>query len=116
MPDYPLAALQQVTRNALMHRSYEHTNSPVRLTWFTDRVEIVNPGGPYGIVNVENFGTGATDYRNPTIAEVMRGLGYVQRFGVGIPITKKALLDNGNPAPTFDVTPSHIAVTIKRRP
>jgi ATP-dependent DNA helicase RecG len=116
VPDYPLAALQQVTRNALMHRSYEHTNSPVRLTWFADRVEVVNPGGPYGIVNVENFGTGATDYRNPTLAEVMRGLGYVQRFGAGIPITKKALLDNGNPEPIFDVTPSHVAVTLKRRP
>jgi len=115
VPDYPLAALQQITRNALMHRSYEHTNSPVRLTWFADRVEIANPGGPYGIVNVENFGTGATDYRNPTLAEVMRGLGYVQRFGAGIPITKKALLNNGNPEPTFAVTPSHVTVTIKRR-
>jgi ATP-dependent DNA helicase RecG len=116
VPDYPLVALQQVTRNALMHRAYEHTNSPVRLTWFADRVEVVNPGGPYGIVNVENFGTGITDYRNPTLAEVMRGLGYVQRFGAGIPITKKSLLDNGNPEPAFDVTSSHVAVTIKRRP
>jgi len=30
--DYPLAALQQLTRNAIMHRSYEGTGSPVRLT------------------------------------------------------------------------------------
>ncbi|HEX2130697.1 MAG TPA: ATP-binding protein [Actinophytocola sp.] len=114
-PDYPLAALQQVVRNAIMHRSYEHTNAPVRITWFADRVEIVNPGGPYGSVTVENFGAGTTDYRNPTLAEVMRGLGYVQRFGAGIPITKKSLTDNGNPAPVFEPTPSHVAVTIRRR-
>lgn len=48
-PDYPLAALQQVARNAIMHRSYENTNAPVRVTWFADRVELVNPGGPYGV-------------------------------------------------------------------
>jgi len=115
-PDYPLAALQQVARNAIMHRSYENTNAPVRITWFADRVEIVNPGGPYGSVTVDNFGAGATDYRNPTIAEVMRGLGYVQRFGAGIPITKKSLTDNGNPEPVFEPTQTHVAVAIRRRP
>src|SRR5262249_37969221 len=36
--DYPLAALQQLTRNAILHRSYETTAAPVRLTWYNDRV------------------------------------------------------------------------------
>jgi ATP-dependent DNA helicase RecG len=115
VPDYPLVALQQVVRNAVMHRSYENTNTPVRITWFADRVEMVNPGGPYGVVSQDNFATGATDYRNPTLAEFMRGLGYVQRFGAGIPLTRKSLRDNGNPAPEFEVTSSHVAVTLRRR-
>jgi ATP-dependent DNA helicase RecG len=114
-PDYPLPALQQVVRNAIMHRAYEHTNSPVRISWFSDRVEIVSPGGPYGVVSVENFATGVTDYRNPTLAELMRGLGYVQRFGAGIPQTKKSLADNGNPEPRFEANPSHVGVTLRRR-
>jgi cellulose biosynthesis protein BcsQ len=55
--------------------------------WFADRVEILNPGGPYGIVTRENFGRpGVTDYRNPLVAESMKVLGYVQRFGAGIAI------------------------------
>ena len=29
---YPLAALQQFFRNAVMHRTYEGTNAPVRVT------------------------------------------------------------------------------------
>lgn len=114
---YPLVALQQVTRNAVMHRSYEHTNAPVRVTWFVDRVEVVSPGGPYGVVSSANFGQpGVTDYRNPTIADIMRGLGYVQRFGVGLPSTRSALERNGNPPPEFAVTDTHVAVTIRSRP
>ncbi len=83
-PDYPLDALQQLIRNAIMHRDYAMSNAPVRITWFADRIEIQNPGGPFGQVTVASFGRpGVTDYRNPNVAEVMRNLGFVQRFGVG---------------------------------
>jgi len=42
--DYPIVALQQLARNAILHRTYEGTNAPVRITWFNDRVEIQSPG------------------------------------------------------------------------
>ena len=65
-PEYPLPALQQLVRNAVLHRTYEGTNSPVRIYWFSDRIEIHSPGGPFGQVTRENFGQpGVTDYRNP---------------------------------------------------
>lgn len=115
-PDYPIVALQQLVRNAVLHRTYEGTNSPLRITWFADRVEIQNPGGPFGQVSVDNFGQpGITDYRNPTLAAVMRTLGYVQRFGIGIEVARNALADNGNPQLEFDVDPHHVAVVIRRR-
>jgi ATP-dependent DNA helicase RecG len=50
-PDYPIVALQQLTRNAILHRTYEGTNAPVRIYWFSDHIEIQNPGGPFGQVN-----------------------------------------------------------------
>ncbi len=116
-PDYPLVALQQAVRNALMHRSYEHTNAPTRITWYHDRVEIVNPGGPFGIISPENFGQpGLTDYRNPTVAEAMRSLGYVQRFGVGLQLIRSTMESNGNPSPLFQPEPTHVAVTLKASP
>jgi ATP-dependent DNA helicase RecG len=114
-PDYPLVALEQLTRNALMHRTYETSMAPVRITWLSDRVEIQNPGGPFGQVTAENFGEpGVTDYRNPTIAEAMRQLGYVQRFGVGIATARKVLAENGNAEPRFQVEPTYVSVTIRR--
>lgn len=116
-PDYPLAALQQLARNAVMHRDYELSNAPIRITWFNDRIEIQSPGGPFGQVSIESFGNpGVTDYRNPHIAEAMRVLGYVQRFGVGIPIARKELAKNGNPPPVFEPKPSHVLVCVRKRP
>lgn len=115
-PDYPLVALQQLTRNAVMHRNYETSMAPVRVTWLSDRVEIQNPGGPYGQVTIENFGQpGIADYRNPTIAEAMRQLGYVQRFGIGIATARKALAENGNLEPEFHVEPTYVSVTVRSR-
>ena len=103
-PTYPLVALQQISRNAIMHRTYEHTNSPVRISWFNDRIEIQSPGGPFGLVTRENFGQpGITDYRNPNLSEAMKVLGYVQRFGVGISSSNKALKENGNPDLRFEI-------------
>lgn len=115
-PDYPLAALQQLVRNAVLHRTYEGTHAPVRVTWFNDRVEIQNPGGPYGQVTRENFGEpGITDYRNPHLAEAMKNLGYVQRFGVGIQITRRELAKNGNPPLELTVETGRVLAIVRNR-
>lgn len=114
-PDYPIVALQQVVRNAVMHRSYEETNAPVRVYWFNDRIEIQSPGGLFGQVNRQNFGQGVTDYRNPHLAEAMKNLGYVQRFGIGIPTAQKELKKNRNPPAEFVIEDSYMSVTIRRQ-
>ena len=114
--EYPLVALQQLVRNAMMHRTYESTNAPIRVYWFENRIEIHSPGGPFGVVTKENFGLpGITDYRNPHIAEAMKVLGYVQRFGVGIATAQRALAQNGNPPVEFDVQPNNILAIVKAK-
>jgi ATP-dependent DNA helicase RecG len=114
---YPLSALQQLTRNAVMHRTYEGTNAPVRVYWFDDRIEITNPGGPYGVVTTENFGRpGVSDYRNPAIAAVLKTLGFVQRFGFGIAEARRALRANGNPELEFQIEPTVVLATVRKAP
>lgn len=113
-PDYPVAALRQLARNAILHRLYDGTNAPSRVYWFRDRVEIHSPGGPYGRVNERNFGQpGVTDYRNPHVAEAMKVLGFVQRFGSGIPLARDACAANGNPPPEFQISPEHIVAIVR---
>jgi ATP-dependent DNA helicase RecG len=116
-PDYPIVALQQLVRNAVLHRTYEGTNAPVRVTWFNDRIEIQNPGGPYGQVTRENFGQpGIVDYRNPHLAESMKNLGYIQRFGVGIQIARRELEKNGNPPLEFTLESGHVLAVVRSHP
>lgn len=111
---YSIPALQQFVRNAILHRNYEASNAPVRLTWFDDRIEILSPGGPFGAVTVENFGQpGVSDYRNPSLGEALRVLGFVRRLGVGIATARRQLQANGNPPPEFVVNPSYVCVTLR---
>lgn len=112
-PDYPLESLQQLVRNAVMHRVYEGTNAPIRVYWFSDRVEVHSPGGPYGIVDAGNFGSGVTDYRNPLLAAALSSLGYVQRFGVGIAVARRELERNGNPALEFEVESTVVLALVR---
>ena len=116
-PDYPLVALQQIARNAVMHRNYETSRAPIRIYWFHDRVEIHSPGGPFGQVTESTLGRpGITDYRNPLLAEAMKSLGYVQRFGLGFPLATRELRQNGNPDLQIDASASAVLITLRRRP
>jgi ATP-dependent DNA helicase RecG len=111
--DYPLPALREAIFNAVVHRTYEVSNAPIRILWFDDRVEVTNPGGPFGAVSPENFDQ-VNDYRNPSLAAAMKTLGFVNRFGRGIERMRLQMRRNGNPAPEFEVTPSWWRVTLRR--
>ena len=43
-PDYPIEALRELMRNAVIHRNYQQYNTPVRIDWFEDSIEVFSPG------------------------------------------------------------------------
>ena len=93
--NYPELALRELLMNACMHRDYQ-SNMPIRIYQFSNRIEILNAGGLYGEARPENFPT-VNDYRNPIIAEAMRGMKYVNMFNRGVQRVKNMLRENGNP-------------------
>lgn len=114
LPDYPEWALRELLMNAVMHRNYD-SNSPIRFYAFSDHIEIQSPGGLYGEATPENFPT-RNSYRNPVIAEAMKSLGFVNRFGYGVQRAQALLAQNGNPPATFEFDEHSVLVKIFRRP
>ena len=115
---YPETALLQVAHNAMMHRRYEGTNAPVRVYWFNDRIEIDNPGGLHGEVRARKgaFPDAGCDYRNPNLAEAMKALGLVQKFGSGLGLARQELEKNGNPPMEWDRDALEVHVRCILRP
>ncbi|QOY91702.1 ATP-binding protein [Paludibaculum fermentans] len=111
--DYPEVAVRELLMNAVLHRSYE-VPSPVRFYQYSDRIEIQNPGPLYGIARPENFPT-QTSYRNPVLAEAMKTLGVVNRFGRGVVRAQAALARSGNPPAEFIFGDLHFGATIRAR-
>ncbi len=113
--NYPYDSLRELIMNAFMHRDYE-SNAPIRITQLLDRIEINNPGGLYGDARPDNF-PNVSDYRNPVLAEIMKTLGYINRFNFGIIYAQKKLIENGNPAAEFTLENlTQFQVTVKINP
>ena len=53
-----------------------------------------------------------TSYRNPVLAEALKTLGAVNRFGRGVERARAALAKNGNRAPEFFFGDTYFGVTI----
>lgn len=112
--DYPEGAVRELLMNAILHRSYE-SNSPVRFYQFSDRIEVQNPGPLYGEARPENF-PGQTSYRNPILAEAMKTLGAVNRYGRGVERAQHLLEKNGSAPAEFEFGDTFFGVTIRIRP
>jgi ATP-dependent DNA helicase RecG len=112
-PDYPEWALRELLMNAIMHRDYS-SNTPIHFYAFCDHIEIQNPGGLYGEATPENFPQ-RSSYRNPIIAEAMKSLGFVNRFGYGVQRAQALLKQNGNPPAQYEFDQHGVLVKIFRR-
>lgn len=114
--EYPLRAIREALANAVVHRDYEDSRSQVSIKMFDDRVEILSPGGLFGIMTKENFGTGVNDYRNPTLAVGLNFLGLVEKAGTGIFLIKRQMKENGSLDPTFEIGDKYLLTKLPSHP
>ncbi len=111
--EYPDLALHELFINAVIHRNYENSTTPVSINHYSDRIEIQNPGSLYGDLTKEQFPNG-TAYRNPVLAEAAKTLGFANRFGRGIALAGSWLHKNGSPKLEYFVGENHLAMIVRK--
>lgn len=102
--EYPLDAIREAVANALMHRDYsmDVIGTPVRVELYPDRLEIINPGGLFGPLTVEDLGkSGTTQSRNQFLSRILEDVPYedvdgrvgrvVENRGTGYAIIRNSL-------------------------
>ena len=100
---YPIPAVREAVLNALVHRDYSiHTEGkPIQLIMYEDRIEVINPGGLYGRITVDQLGKVQPDTRNPLIANILEQLDVTENRYSGIPTIRRTMKDYGLPVPIF---------------
>lgn len=107
----PETAFREAIANAIVHRDWSIKGS-IKVSLYDDRIEITSPGGLPNDVSEEDYLVGRLSIlRNPLIAEVFAKLGYIERFGTGIPRIKASYVDSGL-APRFDISNTSITATL----
>ncbi len=103
LPQYPMDAVREAVLNALIHRDYSfHTEGmPIQLIMYSDRMEIMNPGGLYGRLTVDQLGQAQPDTRNPVLVTAMETLGKTENRYSGIPTIRYAMKKQSLPEPVF---------------
>jgi len=114
---YPRRALHEAVINAFAHRDYE-SNQPVRVTVFSDRMEIFSPGALPSAIDQTRFLDGrATPYwRNQALAWFFNKLQLAQAEGQGIATIFRTMREEGCPAPSFELSLDSVLCTLPAHP
>jgi ATP-dependent DNA helicase RecG len=112
--EVPATAIRELIVNAVAHRRYD-IESPIRISVFSDRMEVLNPGSFYAPIHSANLKEGLSRYRNIRIGDALRRTGHMEKQGIGISTIIESCLDHGLPEPQFLELDQYLKVIISRK-
>ncbi len=109
--EYPQFAVREAIVNAVCHRDYRLKGRRIEVRMYSDRLEVISPGGLPGFITVENIKDEHFS-RNPRIVNGLFQWGYIEELGLGIDRMIEVMEQAGHQPPDFDARPYSFAVTL----
>ncbi len=110
---YPPTAIREALVNAVAHRDYRLRGRSIEVRLFSDRLEIVSPGGLPGFITIENI-VDEHFSRNPRIVNGLFQWRYIEELGLGVDLMIEEMVKAGHPPPEFRETPFSFTVIFRR--
>ncbi|HJH28249.1 MAG TPA: hypothetical protein C5S51_00910 [Methanosarcinaceae archaeon] len=112
--EYPIEAIREAITNAICHRDYEiASNTQIRI--FDDRVEVWGCGQlPEPLIPGDLKGEHKSILRNPSVAECLFLIKFIEQWGTGTNRMIERCLDHGMPEPLFDEVAGDFVVTFRK--
>jgi len=89
--EYPVIAIREIIRNAVIHRDYSLTGKDIKIAIFDDKVEITSPGKLMPTVDFSDMESGQSDIRNKILAPVFKKLRIIEQWGNGLKLIAEEL-------------------------
>ncbi|MGB1288139.1 MAG: ATP-binding protein, partial [Aggregatilineales bacterium] len=109
--EYPQFAVREAIVNSICHRDYRLRGRRIELRMYSDRLEVISPGGLPGFITVENIKDEHFS-RNPRLVNGLFQWGYIEELGLGIDRMMEVMAQAGHQPPLFDARPYSFAVTL----
>ena len=109
--EYPRFAVREALVNAVAHRDYRITGRRIEIRMYSDRLEVISPGGLPGYITLDNL-VEEHFSRNPRMVNGLYQWGYIEELGLGIDRMIEDMVQAGHPPPKFRATPFSFTVTL----
>lgn len=82
--EYPVKAIREAIRNAIVHRDYSFIGKDVKVAVYDDMIEITSPGLLPPSIDYSAMESRQSDARNKIIAPVFKRMGIIDQWGNGL--------------------------------
>ncbi len=89
--EYPIKAIREVIRNAVVHRDYTLTGKDIKVAIYDDMVEITSPGLLPPSIDYSAMESRQSDARNKVIAPIFKRMGIIDQWGNGLKLVAEEM-------------------------
>jgi ATP-dependent DNA helicase RecG len=112
--EYPRFAVREALVNAIAHRDYRIRGRRIEIRMYSDRLEIISPGGLPGYMTLDNL-VEEHYSRNPRLVNGLYQWGFIEELGLGIDQMIEEMVEAGHTPPGFKATQHLFTVTLSNK-